>query len=204
MYCTKCGTRIADGQKFCPSCGVAVTGKATSEGAPVVVVKEKGGCFKGCLIAAILMVVAGVALVMIIGGAASEEEKAAMSASSAVTVGDATKNGEDLIAWIRSKSGMTEMARDDAFSKLKGKTVMLRGKVRQIGNTAFSEEVYVSLTVGQLDMLERINVQFNVRESLAEKVKAWNKDEVHTMRGRIVSKGDLEDDAKCDIAEIVE
>jgi predicted transglutaminase-like cysteine proteinase len=99
---------------------------------------------------------------------------------------------------------MTNMARDDAFAKLKGKTVMLRGKVREIGKTAISDEVYVSLTVGQLDMMERINVQFNVRESLVEKVRMWNKDEVHTMRGRIASKGDLEDDAKCDIAEIVE
>ena len=49
--------------------------------------------------------------------------------------------------------------------------------------------------------LERINVQFNVRESLAEKVKAWNKDEVHTMRGRIVSKGDLEDDVIFECAD---
>ena len=150
------------------------------------------------------MVVAGVALVMIIGGTASESEKAAMAESSAVTVEEATKNGEDLVAWVRNKKGMTDMARDNAFAKLKGKTVMLRGKVRQIGKTAFSEEVYVSLTVGQLDMMERINVQFNVRESLIEKVKAWNKNEVHAMRGRIVGKGDLEDDAKCDIAEIVE
>ena len=204
MYCTKCGAKIAEGQQFCPSCGVATSGKATSEGAAVVVVKEKGGCSKGCIIALILMVVVGVALVMVIGGAASEGEKAAMMASSAVTVEDATKNGEDLVAWIRGKNGMTEMARNDAFAKLKGKTVMLRGKVRQIGKTAFSDEVYVSLTVGQLDMVERINVQFNVRESLVEKVKAWNKDEIHTMRGRITNQGDLEDDAKCDIAEIVE
>lgn len=204
MYCKKCGTKIAEDQQFCPSCGVAAAGKATSEGASVVVVKEKGGCLKGCIIALILMVIAGVALVMIIGGAASEGEKAAMYASSSVTGEDATKNGEDLVAWIRSKNGMTNMARDDAFAKLKGKTVMLRGKVREIGKTAISDEVYVSLTVGQLDMMERINVQFNVRESLVEKVRMWNKDEVHTMRGRIASKGDLEDDAKCDIAEIVE
>lgn len=87
---------------------------------------------------------------------------------------------------------------------MKGKTVLLRGKVREIGTTAFSNEVFVSLTVGQLDVLARINVQFNVRESQVAVVKSWNRDEMHTMRGRIKSQGDLSDDAECDLAEVVE
>ena len=127
-----------------------------------------------------------------------------MAASSKVTDEEAARNGEDLVAWIRNKSGQTEIARNDAFAKLKGKTVLLRGKVREIGKTTFSDEVFVSLTVGQLSVLERINVQFNVRESCTDKVKTWNRDEVHVMRGRISGQGDLNDDAVCDIAEIVE
>jgi hypothetical protein len=200
MFCAKCGTKIADGQKFCPSCGVATTGKEVSNEAPVVVSKKKGGRFKGCLIVIILVGVIGA----IIGSMSSKKEADALAASSAVTTEEATKNGEDLVAWIKNAKNMTDMARDDAFAKLKGKTVILRGKVREIGKTAFSEQIFVSLTVGQLDVMEKLNVQFNVRESQIEKVKAWNKDEVHTMRGRIASKGDLTDDAKCDIAEIVE
>lgn len=204
MFCAKCGAKIGDGQKSCPDCGTSVTGATASDGAPVVVVKEKSGCAKGCLIAIVAAVVIGIAVVMVIGGAASKAEKQALAESSAVTLEEATKNGEDLVAWVRNKKNMTDLARNDAFAKMKGKTVILRGKVRQIGKTAFSEEVFVSLTVGQIDALERINVQFNVRESQAAVVKAWNKDEVHTMRGRIKGKGDLSDDAECDIAEVVE
>lgn len=204
MFCSKCGTKMAEGQKFCSSCGTSATDKSGANNAPVVVVKERGGCFKGCLIAVIVMIVGFIALVAIVDSSASSEEKEAIAASSAITAEEATKNGEDLIAWIRTKEGMTDLMRDDAFAKLKGKTVMLRGKVREIGKTAFSEEVFVSLTVGRLGALENLNVQFNVRESQTEKIKTWNKDEVHTLRGRIKGQGDLTDDAECDIAEIVE
>ena len=208
MFCSKCGTKMAEGQKFCSSCGTSVTDKSGANNVPVVVVKERGGCFKGCLIAAVFWMIALfvglVAVVAIVDSSTSSEEEEAIAASSAITAEEATKNGEDLIAWIRSKEGMTDLMRDDAFAKLKGKTVMLRGKVREIGKAAFSEEVFVSLTVGRLGALENLNVQFNVRESQTERIKTWNKDEVHTLRGRIKGQGDLIDDAECDIAEIVE
>ena len=59
MFCEKCGTKIADGQKFCPSCGVSTTGKETSNEASVTTSKKKGGRFKGCLIVIILLGVIG-------------------------------------------------------------------------------------------------------------------------------------------------
>ena len=204
MFCSKCGSKIADGQKHCPSCGASSCENANSNSSPVIVVKEKGGCAKGCLISLIIMIVIGFALVMIVGSSASSEENEAMATSSAVTKEEAARNGEDLIAWIRNKRTMTDLMRDDAFAKIKGRTVILRGKVREIGKTAFSDEIFVSLTVGQLNALENLNVQFNIRESQSEKVKTWNKDEIHILRGRIKSQGDITDDAVCDIAEIVE
>ncbi len=208
MFCVKCGSKIADDQNVCPSCGASVSNTVVSGGGDsVIVVKEENGCaigILGCLCAIIAVIVIGFALVMIIGGTVSEDEKQALAESAAVTAEEASKNGEDLIAWIRNNKDQTDLARDDAFAKMKGKTVILRGKVREIGKTAFSGEVFVSLTVGRLDALERINVQFNVRESQVVVVKAWNKDEIHIMRGRIKGQGDLSDDAECDLAEVVE
>ena len=225
MFCVKCGSKIADDQNVCPSCGASVSNTVVSGGGDsVIVVKEENGCaigILGCLCAIIAVIVIGFALV-IIGGIVSKDEeqalakdekqalvkdeKQALAESAAVTAEEASKNGEDLIAWIRNNNDQTALAReeDDSFAKMKGKTVILRGKVREIGKTAFSGEVFVSLTVGRLDVLERINVQFNVRESQVAVVKAWNKDEVHTMRGRIKGQGDLFDDAECDMAEVVE
>lgn len=204
MYCSKCGKQIHDGARFCSSCGTVASGDSGAHGSPVVVEDIEGkGCVKGCLIALFVMAL----LILLIGYIAckfQEREMTEMAESLKVTNEEAARNGEDLIAWIRNKRGQTELARNDAFARLKGKTVLLRGKVREVGKTVFSDEVFVSLTVGQLDMLERINVQFNVRESLQDKVKAWNRDEVHVMRGRISGQGDLSDDAECDIAEIVE
>ena len=50
----------------------------------------------------------------------------------------------------------------------------------------------------------KIDIQFNVTEDASEVIRRWNKNETHTMRGRIVSMGDLEDDAECDDSEVVE
>lgn len=36
------------------------------------------------------------------------------------------------------------------------------------------------------------------------KFKNWNVGEIHTLRGRVSGKGDFEDDAVCDLGEIVE
>ncbi|MBR4652841.1 MAG: zinc ribbon domain-containing protein [Kiritimatiellae bacterium] len=217
MFCAKCGTKVADGQKFCPSCGMSVSGEPASDtvqagasaGTPVVVVKEKSGCFKGCAIVVGAMVVIGFAIAMFIGHSLSEAEKAeqmAAAESSAVPIAEAAKNGEALIAWVKNKNknGQTDLARDEAFAKLKGKTVILLGKVREIDKTAFSEEVYVSLKVGRIDLLENLNIKFYIRKSQTEKVKAWSKGEVHALRGRIKDQGGISDDAGCDLAEIVE
>jgi hypothetical protein len=50
---------------------------STPAAAPVVVIKEKSGCFKGCIIAAILIAVIWVLLVMVIGGSESESRSVA-------------------------------------------------------------------------------------------------------------------------------
>lgn len=113
------------------------------------------------------------------------------------------KNASDLIDWIKIRKDQTEIQKKDAFSKLKGKMVVFRGEVREVGKTAFGGKPFVSLKVGKLDMFENINIQFNFKDSQASTVAAWGKGETHILRGRIKGSGDLQDDASCDNSEIV-
>lgn len=198
MFCAKCGAKVAEGQSFCPSCGQSATSKAASGEKTVVVVEKKKG--KGCLIAVIVLAAIGLISTLV----SSKDEEKAMTVSSAVTAEEATSNGEDLVAWIRNRKTMTEIARDDAFAKLKGKTVLLRGKVCEVESAPVSKEMLISIAVGQLNQFERMIVRFKLRKSHTEQAKTWNKDEVHTLRGRVEDQGFLSYDAECDIAEIVE
>ena len=112
-------------------------------------------------------------------------------------------NGEDLVAWIKGKSGQTELQNMETFAKMKGRMVVLRGEVKNIGQTMFSSKTYVSLRVAKVGMFDNIDVQFNVPDSLKPTVTAWMKGETHIMRGKLTSTGDLEDDAKCEDGEVV-
>ena len=42
-------------------------------------------------------------------------------------------NGEDLVVWIKGKSGQTELQNKETFAKMKGRMVVLRGEVKNIG-----------------------------------------------------------------------
>ena len=112
-------------------------------------------------------------------------------------------NGDDLIAWLKGKSGQTDIQNKETFGKMKGRFIVLRGEVKNIGQTMFSSKTYVSLRVAKVGMFDYIDVQFNVPDSLKPTVTAWMKGESHIMRGKLTSQGDLEDDAKCDDGEIV-
>lgn len=113
------------------------------------------------------------------------------------------KRGQELLAWLRIRNDQTELQRKEAFAQFKGKYVIFNGKVREIGKTMFSEEVFVSLTVGRKSLLEDINIQFNIPDQRVDLVKSWTKDEVHVLRGRVKSTGDLVDDIVCAQGECV-
>ena len=112
-------------------------------------------------------------------------------------------NGEDLITWLKGKSGQTEIQNKETFAKMKGKMIILKGQVKNIGQTMFSNKTYVSLRVDKVGMFNNIDIQFNVPDSLKGTVAQWMKDEVHIMRGKLKGTGDLEDDASCEDGEII-
>ena len=114
-----------------------------------------------------------------------------------------TQTASELVDWIKARKDQTDIQKKEVFGKLKGKMVAFRGEVREVGKTAFGGKPFVSLKVGKLDMFENINIQFNVKESQASTVAAWNKGETHILRGRINGSGELQDDASCDNAEVV-
>lgn len=112
-------------------------------------------------------------------------------------------NGEDLVAWLKIKSEQTELQNKEAFGKMKGRMVVLRGEVKNIGQTMFASTTYVSLRVAKVGIVNNVDVQFNVADSLKPTVIAWMKGETHIMRGKLTSTGDLSDDAKCEDGEII-
>jgi hypothetical protein len=68
----------------------------------------------------------------------------------------------------------------------------------------FGRKTYVSLKVGSLNMFENINIQFNVPESLKTTVGSWARGEIRILRGTIKGQGDMEDDAVCENASVVD
>lgn len=112
-------------------------------------------------------------------------------------------NGEDLVAWIKVKGDQTELQNKEAFGKMKGRMVVLRGEVKNIGQTMLAGTTYVSLRVGKVGIANNIDIQFNVADALKSTVIAWMKGETHIMRGKLTSTGDLSDDAKCEDGEII-
>jgi len=60
------------------------------------------------------------------------------------------------------------------------------------------------LKVGSLNMFENINIQFNVPESLKTTVGSWARGEIRILRGTIKGQGDMEDDAVCENASVVD
>ena len=112
-------------------------------------------------------------------------------------------NGEDLVAWLKVKRQQTELQNRETFAKLKGKTIIIRGEVRDVGKTAFSNKTYVSLRVDEVGRFGHIDVQFNIQKNLQSEVITWMKEETHVMRGKITGGGNISDDATCDDGEIV-
>lgn len=162
--------------------------------------KEMGMKFAcGCV-----MGVIGLLGVLIVCVAMSKKDEETTSSPSQtveqatpVDIHTAVKNGQELMSWLGKKKTLNSLQNDEAFSRMKGKTIIVKGKVRDVGRTTIGKHVYVSLTVGQIDKFERMNIQFNVSDIVAETVKSWMKGEERIMRGWIKEDGDLEDDIIC-------
>ncbi len=114
------------------------------------------------------------------------------------------KTAAELFTWIKAHDKMTELQRDVGFKKLKGRMVIVSGEVREIGKTMLGDKPFVSLSVGKIDLIKRINIQFNVSDSLADTIVEWQKGERHIMRGCICKTGDLTDDVVCDKVELLD
>ena len=145
-----------------------------------------------------VMGVIGLLAVLIVCAAISKRNKDSVLSPSQtveqatpVDIHTALKNGQELISWLGKRNSLNSLQNDEALSRMKGKTIVVKGKVRDVGRTTFGEHVYVSLTVGQIDKFERMNIQFNVSDMVAETVKSWMKGEERIMRGWIKEEGDL-------------
>jgi hypothetical protein len=102
---------------------------------------------------------------------------------------------------MMERSKLTSIVRDEWFADLKGKTVMLRGKVLDVDKTKDHGKevgcVSLKLDGGQ-------NVKFVLQPNEASKIRKWNIGEVHTLRGRIESDSGWLGEVTCNIAVAVE
>lgn len=112
-------------------------------------------------------------------------------------------HGEELVEWLKGKDGQTEIQRKRTFNQHKGRIIILKGDVREVGKAMFSEQLFASLHVGNISAYERINIQFNIPDKLTSIVSSWQRGETYVMRGKIASSGDLIDDAVVENAEII-
>lgn len=184
------------------------TGNKVEDGKVVIYNKNSGcgGCLCGCVVAVALAIL-GIALI----GACISDEESGDEVSTATNVVVRTsadlvaeiQNGRELVTLFKRKNEMNSLQYDDAFKSLKGRYVVFSGVVRDIGKTMFGGQVYVSLTVDEINAFERCNIQFNVSGRTADVVKSWSKGESHVMRGLLKGSGDLEDDAECAKGEII-
>lgn len=158
--------------------------------------QSKGCLFAscGCLVVLTLIVTLGIVAVK---GAEKEREAAVQAKLKNGDLVTEIKNGLELVSWIHDEK-QTELQKDATFNAMKGRVIVAKGVVRQVGKTAFTDKTYVSLTVGKKDVFERINIQFNVADSAICQVANWNIGETHIMRGIIDGRGDVEDDMECE------
>jgi hypothetical protein len=113
---------------------------------------------------------------------------------------------------------MTELKQSTVFEQLKGKIVVLRGQIREIGVTTYSGGVVIIFEAEVSDLssyddipkevmrMVRLMVRLDVKESQVERIKYWNKGERHTLWGRISDQGFLDEDIDvgCDLVKIVD
>lgn len=155
----------------------------------------------GCLV--VILALVGGAIFWFKGESKKEAQanQQAMETIAATSNEEAIRNGEDLKAWIHDKGSMTEVARDSAFAKLKGKVVILQGTVRDIESK--KNCALVTLEVGKINMLEQMTVEFQLRESESEQAMKWNKKEVHALRGVVSDTGFIVD-VKCKLGDVIQ
>ena len=120
-------------------------------------------------------------------------------------------NAKALKRWVLNKKKlkadveMNNLAKQSAinseFDKIKGKTIVWRGRVRKIDERTWFEGVFVSL----YDETGDVSVFFVDRtKKFIEQYLGWKNGEEHTIRGRIVGQGDWIDDAECCMIGIVD
>ena len=220
MFCKNCGKKIADDSKFCPECGTPCESNNAASPANGAVPTANGtapqpaktnGCLKAFLIT--LAVLGGLFVILIIFGIFSDSNESNSNsqqngnqvASQESEQQMIENNANQLLEWIKERYNMNELARDEGFKELKGKTVIFTGEVREVGKTFLSDTPFVSLTVGSLSSVENINIQFNIYDkSFISVVKGWKKGETHTLKGKIGTEGDVVDDAVCKLTAIIE
>lgn len=99
----------------------------------------------------------------------------------------------ELVEWMRSKKNRTKLQVEEDFKELKGKEIIVHGKVNDIGRFPKSSMLYASIRIGRLGAFRDIDMKCIMSEEHVKTARRWDLNTWVTIKGKIGYEADALD-----------